>query len=70
MKKNINIAIIGLGQIGLFLYNELNKKKKDIEVKTGKKINIVAISAKNKNKKRKFKINKNIFFKNPLKIIN
>ena len=57
MKKNINIAIIGLGQIGLFLYNELNKKKKDIEVKTGKKINIVAISAKNKNKKRKFKIN-------------
>ena len=27
MNKNINIAIIGLGQIGSYLYNELNKKK-------------------------------------------
>jgi len=27
MKKNINIAIIGLGQIGIYLYNELNTKK-------------------------------------------
>ena len=26
-------------------------KKKDIEIKTGKKINVIAISAKNKNKK-------------------
>ena len=68
MKKNINIAIIGLGQIGSYLYNELNLKKKDIELKTGKKIKIVAISAKSKNKKRKYKINKSIFYKNPLKI--
>ena len=68
-KKNINIAIIGLGQIGIYLYNELLKKKKEIEIKTGKKINIVAISAKNRNKKRRFKIDKKIFFSNPLKII-
>ena len=70
MKKQINIAIVGLGQIGNYLYNELNKKKSDIEIKTGKKIKIIAISAKNKNKKRKFKINKKIFFQNPLDIIN
>ena len=69
MKKNYNIAIVGLGQVGLYLYNELKIKKKDIETKTGKQIKIVAISAKNKNKKRKFKINKKIFYKNPLKII-
>ena len=69
MKKIFNIAIIGLGQVGCYLLNELNTKKRDILIKTGKKINIVAISAKNKNKKRKFKINKNIFYKNPLKII-
>lgn len=69
MKKNINIAIIGLGQIGIYLYNELNTKKKTIELKTGKKINIIAISAKNINKKRPFKINKNIFYNNPLQII-
>ena len=30
MKKNINIAVIGLGQIGSYVYNELNIKKKDI----------------------------------------
>jgi len=70
MKKNINIAVVGLGQIGNYLLNELNTKKKDIELKTGKKINIVAISAKNLNKKRKYKINKKIFYKNPLDIIN
>ena len=36
MKNNVNIAIVGLGQIGIYLYNELNIKKKDIEIKTGK----------------------------------
>ena len=68
MKKNINIAIVGLGQIGIYLYNELNLKKNEIEKKTGKKIKIVAISAKNRNKKRRFSISKKIFYKNPLKI--
>ncbi|WP_440670517.1 homoserine dehydrogenase [Candidatus Pelagibacter sp. HIMB1483] len=68
MNKIVNIAIVGLGQVGIYLYNELNSKKKEIEIKTGKKINIVAISAKNKNKKRRFKINKNIFYSNPINI--
>ena len=70
MNKIINIAVVGLGQVGIYLLNELNIKKKDIELKTGKKINIVAISARSINKKRQFKINKNIFFKNPLEIFN
>ncbi len=70
MKKNFNIAVIGLGQIGSYLLNELNIKKKDIYKKTGKKINVIAISAKNKNKKRKFKINKSIFYKDPIDLIN
>ena len=69
MSKVFNIAVVGLGQIGSYLLNELNQKKKDIQNKTGKKINIVAISAKNKNKKRPFKINKKIFYSNPLDII-
>ena len=68
MKNSVNIAIIGLGQIGIYLYNELRSKKKEIERKTGKKIIIAAISAKNKNKRRKFQIQKNIFFKKPLQI--
>ena len=69
MNNTINIAVIGLGQIGNYLLNELKNKKKEIETKTGKKIKIVAISAKNINKKRKYKINKKIFFKNPLDIL-
>jgi homoserine dehydrogenase len=70
MKNIINIAVVGLGQVGIFLLNELNIKKKDIELKTGKKINIVAVSARSISKKRKFKVNKKIFFKNPLEIFN
>ncbi len=70
MKNNINIAVVGLGQIGNYLLNELKIKKKEIKLLTGKDINVVAISAKNKNKKRKFKINKKIFYKNPFKILN
>ncbi len=66
--KKIKIAIVGFGNIGSFLFNELKSKKKDIETKTGKQISIVAISAKNKNKKRRYKINKKIFYKNPLEI--
>ena len=51
MKNKINIAVVGLGQVGIYLLNELNTKKKDIEIKTGKKINIVAISARSIKKK-------------------
>ena len=66
--KNINLGIVGLGQIGGRLYKEILSKKNDIKIKTGKNVNIVAISAKNINKKRNFKINKKIFYKNPLNI--
>jgi homoserine dehydrogenase len=69
MIKNVNVALVGLGQVGIYLLNELINKKNEIEIKTGKKINIVAISAKNINKKRRFKINKKIFYKNPLDIL-
>ena len=51
--KKINIAIIGLGQIGNYLYNELRLKKNEIGTLTNSKINIVAISAKNPKKKKK-----------------
>ena len=43
MTKKLNIAIVGLGQIGNYLYNELNTKKKDILKKTGKIISFSAI---------------------------
>ena len=68
MNKIVNVAVVGLGQVGNYLNNELIIKKKDIELKTGKKVNVVAISAKNINKKRKYKINRKIFYKNPFEI--
>ena len=68
MKDTIKIAIVGLGQVGNYVYNEIKIKQRDIELKTGKKIKIVGISAKNKNKKRRFPINKNIFYSNPFQI--
>ena len=68
MNNKTNIAIIGLGQIGIYLYNELRIKNKEIEKKTGKSIKLVAISARDKKKKRRFPINKKIFYKNPFEI--
>ena len=68
MKNIVNVAVVGLGQVGNYLFNELIVKKKDIELKTGKSVNVVAISAKNINKKRKYKINRKIFYKNPFEI--
>jgi len=67
--KIVNIAVVGLGQVGIYLLNELNTKKKDIKIKTGKSIVVTAISAKNISKKRRFKINKKIFFSNPMEIL-
>ena len=66
--KKIGIGIIGLGNIGSCLYKEIISKKKDIGLKTHTNINIVAISAKNTNKKRNFKVRRNIFFKNALDV--
>ena len=68
MEKIINIAIVGLGQVGIYLLNELNTKKKSIEFNTGKKINVVAVSARSISKKRRFKVDKKIFYKDPLEI--
>ena len=68
MNKIVNVAVVGLGQVGNYLNNELIIKKKEIELKTGKRVNVVAISAKNINKKRKYKINKKIFYKNTFEI--
>ena len=68
MNNIVNVAIVGLGQVGNYLFNELIVKKKDIELKTGKRVHVVAISAKNINKKRKYKINRKIFYKNTFEI--
>ena len=64
--KKLNIAIIGLGNIGSHLYYFLSKNKNYIFEKTNVKPNIKYVSAKNINKKRKIKIPKNKWLKNYL----
>ena len=63
MKNIINIAVVGLGQVGIYLLNELNVKKKEIELKTGKRINVVAISARNIKKKDSLKLIRKYFLR-------
>ena len=62
--KKFNIAIVGLGNIGLYLYDHLNKNKKIIKEKTNANLEIKYVSAKNKLKKRRIKIPKKKWLKN------
>ena len=65
-KKNYNIAIIGLGNIGSYLYSYLKKNKKQLASKSNVIPNILYVSAKNKKKKRSFSINKKMWLKSYL----
>tara|TARA_B100000929_G_scaffold290154_1_gene282810 strand:+ start:11791 stop:13089 length:1299 start_codon:yes stop_codon:yes gene_type:complete len=68
MKKNkkLNIAIVGLGNIGLNLYQHLAKNKKSIIEKNNINFEVKYVSAKNKNKKRRINISKKKWLKNYL----
>ena len=66
MKKKINIAIIGLGNIGSYLYKYLIKNKSQLSKKTNIEPNIIYVSAKNKLKKRDIRIPKAQWLKNYL----
>ena len=62
--KKLNIAIIGLGTIGSYLYKYLNKNKKFLQKKTNILLNISHVSAKNIRKKRSVFIHKSKWLKN------
>ena len=64
--KKLNIAIIGLGNIGIYLYKYLLTNKNILSKKNNCIPNIIYVSAKNKNKKRSIKINRNKWLKNYL----
>ena len=65
-KKKLNIAIIGLGNIGSYLYKYLIKNKNILAKKNNCEPNIIFVSAKNIKKKRNLKINKKKWLKNYL----
>ncbi len=64
--KKFNIAIIGLGNIGSYLFKYLKKNKRILSKKNNCIPNIIYVSAKNKNKNRGYKINNKIWLKNYL----
>ncbi len=64
--KRKNIAIIGLGNIGTYLYKYLQTNRNILSKKNNCIPNIIYVSAKNRNKKRKIKIKKNKWLKNYL----
>ena len=67
--KKINIAVVGLGNIGSYFVKTVLKNKNNIAKKTGRIPVIKYISAKNYLKKRAFNKNKFIWKKNPLKVL-
>jgi len=67
--KTFNIAIAGLGNIGLEVYKNLTKNKKNILEKTGFKINISHISVRNPRKKRDISLPKKLFVTSPLDFV-
>ena len=64
--RKLNIAIIGLGNIGSYLFNYLKNNKKILSKKNNCVPNVIYISAKNKKKNRGFKISKKIWLDNYL----
>ena len=65
MPEKINIAVVGFGNIGSYFYKNLLNNTKTIANKTGKTPIIKYISSKNINKKRKIKIPRSKWIKNP-----
>ncbi len=64
--RKLNIAIIGLGNIGSYLFKYLNENKKILTEKNNCLPIIKYVSAKNKNKKRIIKVKKNQWLNNYL----
>ncbi len=64
--KKLNIAIIGLGNIGSYLFKYLKLNKKILSKKNNCIPNIIYISAKNIKRKRSIKINRKLWLKNYL----
>ena len=66
--KKLNIAIVGLGNIGSYLFNYLKTNKKIITEKNNCLPVIKYVSARSRNKKRNIKIKKSQWVNNYLKI--
>ena len=67
-KSKLNVAIIGLGTVGSGVIKLLKRQKSNIKNRTGIELQLVAISAKNKRKKRSVDISPYRWIASPINI--
>jgi len=67
-KSKLNVAIIGLGTVGSGVIKLLKRQKSNIKNRTGIELELVAISAKNKRKKRSVDISPYRWIASPINI--
>ena len=67
--KNINICIAGLGNVGSALVSIIENNSELVDYKAELKINILGLSAKNKNKKRIFNVDSYKWIQNPMDLL-
>ena len=67
-KSKLNVAIIGLGTVGSGVIKLLKRQKSNIKNRTGIELELIAISAKNKRKKRSVDISPYRWIASPISI--
>ena len=68
--KPLKIAVAGLGTVGVGVVRLLQENAAEIEARGGRPVQLVAVSAKNKNKDRGLDLSNSIWIDNPVEIAN
>ena len=68
--KNLNICIAGLGNVGSAVVSVIEKNSQYIKNKSNLTINIIGLSAKNKDKDRNFNVRDYKWIDNPMDLLN
>ena len=68
--KNLNICIAGLGNVGSAVVSVIEKNSQYIKNKSNLTINIIGLSAKNKDKDRNFNVRDYKWIENPMDLLN
>ena len=67
-KYKLNVGIIGLGTVGSGVIRLLKKQKRNIKNRTGIELKVVAITAKNRRKKRSVDVSSFKWIRSPLDV--
>ena len=67
-KNKLNVGIIGLGTVGSGVIKLLKKQKRNIKNRTGVELKVVAITARNRRKKRSVDVSSFKWIHSPLDV--